>query len=193
MRLLPDDPRVQRRILALFMPFLILLGYWYLILGPGREGLRETEIALERIGGRNDQLHSRLTALDPISEASLELYEEYLHHLEGLVPLDGELPELLHDLTIRAREDGVELIRLSPLGQRPGSYYTVHEFEVALIGRYHDIGHYLAEVGSLPRIVQSYALELRRIGAPGLPDGPILQAEFKIRTFTIPTAGGSDG
>lgn len=188
MALLPSDPQVQKKLLAVVAPLLLLLVYWYFIHNPAVEELHKLTTRFEQLERRNASARARSLQGGPELEKKLALYEEQILQLEKLVPRSDEVPELLYDLTLRAQENGVDLTRLSPVADEPGAYYTLHTYNVAVHGSYHDIGRYLAAIGSLPRIVTPYDLKLQPRTERDRSGAIRLQAEFKIKTYALPAA-----
>jgi type IV pilus assembly protein PilO len=181
------DPKVQKKLLVTLAPLILLLGYWYFYHGPAQEEIGELESRLEVLEGKNATARARAQG-GPELEKKLALYEEQILQLEKLVPLREEVPELLYDLTLRAQENGVELARMNPREESPGAYYTLQTYDIAVFGGYHDIGRYLAAVGSLPRIVTSYDLTIQPRQERDRSGAIRLQAEFRIKTYVLPSA-----
>lgn len=188
MALLPSDPQVQKKLIAVIAPLLILLAYWYFFHGSAVDEIETMESRLELLEGRNAAARAKTLQGGPELEKQLALYEEQILQLERLVPRSDEVPELLYDLTLRAQENGVELARLNPRDDLPGAYYNLHIYDVAVFGSYHDIGRFLAAIGSLPRIVTPYELTLQSRQERDRSGAVRLQAEFKIKTYALPEA-----
>jgi type IV pilus assembly protein PilO len=188
MALLPSDPQTQKKLLAVVAPCLLLLAFWYFYHGPEQEEIGKLETRFEQLERVNGSARARSQQGGADLENKLALYEEQIVQLERLVPRSEEVPELLDALSMRALENGVELARMNPNEQSPGAYYTLHTYDIAVLGGYHDIGRYLAAIGSLPRIVTSYDLRLQPWQQQGRSDEIRLQAEFRIRTYVLPSA-----
>lgn len=186
MALLPSDPQVQKKLIIALAPFLLLLGYWYFYHSPQQDELGKLEGRFEALEAKNANARARAQQGGRDLEKKLALYEEHIRHLEELVPRSEEVPELLYDLTLRARENGVELALLNPNHEETGAYYNLHTYSIAVYGAYHDIGRYLTAIGSLPRIVTPYNLKLQPRQQQGNSDKVLLQAEFQIKTYVLP-------
>jgi type IV pilus assembly protein PilO len=127
----------------------------------------------------------------PELEQRLAMLEQHMVRLEELIPDREEVPDLLHSMGLRAQSTGVELTRMKPELEEVGPYYTKQTYEIGVKGTYHRVGQYLAEVGSLPRIITPVEFKLqsntnetdRRTGAP------LLNASFRIVTYIVPEPG----
>jgi len=188
MALLPSDPQVQKKLVLALAPLLLLLGYWYFYHGSKQEELAKLEKRLETLEARNASARTRAQHGGQDLEKKLALYESHIRRLEELVPRSEEVPELLYDLTLLARENGVELALLNPSDEERSAYYTLHTYNVAVYGAYHDIGRYLSAIASLRRIVTPYELKLQVRQEQSQSDAVRLQAEFKIKTYVLPPA-----
>jgi type IV pilus assembly protein PilO len=133
----------------------------------------------------------------------MALYERQVAKLEELIPAAEEVPVLLDDMSVRARQDGVDITRLLPEPAEESPYYNKTSYEVAVSGDYHAVGRFLTGVASLSRIVNPVELELAPHPQPQLfpeIEAPIL-ATFRIETYVLPdqnasppaAEGGSEG
>lgn len=187
MALLPSDPQQQRKLLIGLVPLLGLFAYWYFYHGDKKAEIASLESRLESLESKNAAARARAQRGGPELERTLAEYERYIVKLEELVPDSEEIPELLHMISVQAQQYGVELARLTPHNPEPGDFYMLQTHDVAVFGKYHDIGRFLAAVGSLPRIVTPVNLVLvPRQGSDGTAD---IQATFRIKTYVIPEGG----
>jgi type IV pilus assembly protein PilO len=117
--------------------------------------------------------------------------EEYTGSLElmrRLVPERNEVPTLIDDISTKAKVRGVTLGKFDPLNPEPGSPFDTYRYRLEVYGHYDQIGEYLADIASLPRIVvpQDVILTSATPAAQKLLGdtlGSLLLASFSIRTF----------
>ncbi len=184
MALLPSDPQQQRKLLIGLVPLLGLFGYWYFYHSGRKEKIAALESRLESLESKNAAARSRVQQGGPELEKRLAEYELYIAKLEELVPESEEIPELLHAISVQAQQNGVEVARLTPHNPQPDGYYLLQTHDVAVLGKYHNVGRFLAAVGSLPRIVTPVNVVLTpRQGRDGTTE---VQATFRIKTYVIP-------
>lgn len=119
--------------------------------------------------------------------------------LRRLVPIRSEVPNLLDDISTRAKIRGVTLSEVVPLTTEPGpSPFSTDKFNIAVLGRYDEIGEFLSDVASLRRIIVPIDVSLSPAGmnearALGDTSGALLQARFQIKTYVkTGEAGGED-
>ena len=119
----------------------------------------------------------------------LETYRGSLSLLRRLVPERNEVPNLLDDISSRSRIRGVTLATVVPLPVEPGPVpFNTYKYNMSVIGRYDQIGQFLADVASLQRIIVPYDLSLDQANtnaakALGDTSGSLLEAKFQVRTF----------
>lgn len=189
MGLLPSDPAQQKKLLIGLVPLLLLLAYWYLFHGAKAEEVTAMETRLESLEQNNNTARTiaRQGSTEELARR-LELYEEHMQRLEQLIPMGEEVPDLLNMIASRAEIAGVQLSLMRPEEDVATQFYRRVTYQMGVIGDYHDIGSFLAEVGSLPRIVTPIDLTLRRrTGAREL------EASFRIETYILPQAGDTTG
>ena len=146
---------------------------------------------LETLEGQNRRAQVLAARGGGDLEERMALYERQVAKLEELIPAAEEVPVLLDDMSVRARQDGVELTRLLPEPAEASAYYNKTSYEVAVSGDYHAVGHFLTDVASLSRIVNPVELELAPHPQPQLfpeIEAPVL-ATFRIETYVLPEPG----
>ena len=131
----------------------------------------------------------------------LESYRSNLMLLRRLVPERNEVPNLLDDISTRSKIRGVTLSQVVPQPVEPGpAPFDTYTYNMSVIGKYDQIGQFMADVASLQRIIVPYNLSVaaaNTTSAKALGDstGSLLEARFQIRTYVkSPTQeGGASG
>jgi type IV pilus assembly protein PilO len=119
----------------------------------------------------------------------LESYRGSLTLLRRLVPERNEVPNLLDDISTRSKIRGVTLAQVVPQPVEPGPEpFNTYKYNMSVIGRYDQIGQFLADVASLQRIIVPYDLTVAAANsgaakALGDTTGSLLEAKFQIRTY----------
>jgi len=124
-------------------------------------------------------------------EQRLAEYRATLDLMRQLVPLSGEVPNLLDDISSRAKIRGANVVNFVPQPVESGSPFDTQRFRFSVTGQYDQIGDFLADVASLARIIVPYDVKLSRITSPTADTalrrtGTLLQAQFQIRTYVKP-------
>jgi len=127
----------------------------------------------------------------------LETYRASLVLLRRLVPERNEVPNLLDDISTRSKIRGVTLSQVVPQQVEAGpAPFDTYRYNISVIGKYDQIGQFLADVASLQRIIVPYDLTIAAAqsgAAKVLGDSTetLLEAKFQIRTFVkAPNAEG---
>jgi len=100
-----------------------------------------------------------------------------------LLPEQREVANLLRKVTLVGQQAGVEFELFKPKPQIPGEIYTENPVQVKVVGGYHEIGSFLAEVANLDRIVNVTGMNLK-----DLDDGTktqTVEAEFQATAYTL--------
>ena len=127
----------------------------------------------------------------------LESDRSSLALLRRLVPERSEVPNLLDDISSKAKIRGVTLSQVIPQPVTAGpAPFNTDRYTLQVIGRYDQIGTFLADVASLPRIIVPYGVtveEANMAAAKALGDttGALLEAKFQIRTY-VKSASAED-
>ncbi len=127
----------------------------------------------------------------------LDGYRSSLALLRRLVPDRNEVPNLLDDISTRGKIRGVTLSQVVPLPVEPGpAPFNTYKYTLSVIGRYDQIGEWLADVASLQRIIVPQDVSLaaaNQTAAKALGDtsGSLLEAKLQIRTYVKSNAEGA--
>ncbi len=119
----------------------------------------------------------------------LDTYRGSLSLLRRLVPERNEVPNLLDDISSRGRIRGVTLSQVVPMPVEAGpAPFDTYKYNMSVIGRYDQIGQFLADVAGLQRIIVPYDVTLDQANATaakalGDTSGSLLEAQFQVRTF----------
>jgi len=185
---LPTDQRGQ--IMALLILVALAGGYffWTKVHQPQSAQIEaETQQAdsLEKIveAAKRDLASGSIEDL----RRRVEEYNGSLELMRRLVPDRNEVPTLIDDISTKAKVRGVTLGKIQPLTPDLGTPFDTYRYRLEVYGHYDQIGEYLADVASLPRIVpEEVTLSTASQAAQKqLADtaGSLLLAEFSIRTF----------
>src|SRR5918993_1953927 len=119
----------------------------------------------------------------------LESYRSNLMLLRRLVPERNEVPNLLDDISTRSKIRGVTLSQVVPQPVEPGpAPFNTYKYNTSVIGRYDQIGQFLADVASLQRIIVPYDVSVTAANSStarvlGDSTEALLEARFQIRTY----------
>ncbi len=104
--------------------------------------------------------------------------------MRRLVPTGQEVPALLEEVSTAARRAGLDVGGVTPEAMIPGDRFDTYRYTVTIIGGYHQFGAFLANVGSLPRIVAPVSFSIIR-GSPIRGQSPIKTAQKGALASTI--------
>jgi type IV pilus assembly protein PilO len=115
------------------------------------------------------------------------------------VPERNEVPNLLDDISTRAKIRGVSLSEFvpQPVAAGPNPFDT-YAHRISVVGRYDQIGEFLADIASLRRIMVPFdvrlsAAQLAQATVLGDSTGAMLEAKFQIKTYVKGQAGLEGG
>jgi type IV pilus assembly protein PilO len=196
MALLPKDPKKQKLVLIGMLPFLLTFLFYYFVYSPRSEQIATLQDEFDRLESSNAATEAGMSRYGANLTRQLEIYKQHMQIIERLIPRRNDIPNLLVAMGEQAQTYNVVWGGFSPSAEEPGTYYNRAAYEISVTGEYHDIGAYLAAVGSLPRIVKPTRLQLGPVALS--PDqaarrastqGPLLRAVFQIETYVAPQPG----
>ena len=199
MRLLPPNQRDQTMVLLALCGLLSIGAYWYFYLEPRSQEMAVVEEHIETLAQQNERAKTELARGNPekLRQEALE-YQRNLQVMRQLVPTSNEVPALLEDVSTAARRVGLDLEGVEPEPVIPGDQFDTYRYRITLTGPYHAVGAFLANVGSLTRIIAPVNLQLKAAVMPGSqsaqgkprssPDDQPLTTLFQIQTYVARTA-----
>ncbi|MBR9857678.1 MAG: type 4a pilus biogenesis protein PilO [Gammaproteobacteria bacterium] len=84
------------------------------------------------------------------------------------LPNTLEIAGLLDDISFMATDNGLRLERINWEAEKPSEFSTELPMRIIVSGDYHQLGHFVADVAALPRIVIIDSFSLSRNGADQL-------------------------
>ena len=154
MAILPSNQRDQIKFGISFVAIALAVAY-YVYPYTAREQALALETERVATLEENNQKAAREFASGSIETLRAQAAENRsaLVVMRRLVPTDNEVPALLEEVSTAARRAGLDVGGVTPEPVIPGERFDTYRYTVTIIGGYHQFGEFLANVGSLPRIV----------------------------------------
>lgn len=158
------NPRVQRLALIGILLSCVLYVYVFTDWMPFTYKANASELA-----GLEDQyrelskdLNKARQAVDrlPYLEKEYELLHEKWEQGRVLLPEDQDMIGLLRTITVLGTNAGIDFTKFEPKAARPADGYTEIPIEITVMGGYHQIGTFLAELANMTRIVNVQQLDV---------------------------------
>jgi len=199
MAVFPQDRRGQ---LLVVFTIVALAGVYFLWQGTpviGTPGLTQLAARRDSLQNKIDSLDNQVRAAQRVVregtmaqlERRLAEYRATLDLMRQLVPNGEEIPNLLDDISSRAKVRGAEVVNFQPMPLESGSPFDTKRARLTVRGQYDQIGEFLADIASLPRIIVPYDIRIERTAGAAQDSvrrrqGTFLQASFEIRTYVKP-------
>ena len=193
------SPAVQKLTLAIFLAGAALGCFYFTHFLPF--GFQNSKEHIASLRGDYEKKSSEL-ARARASVADLPRFEaEYdqLHQrwelASELLPADRQLSVLLRKITLAGQQTGVQFVMFKPAGQKPSEYHTEIPVQISVIGNYHDVGSFLAELANLRRIVTVSNLKLTTNlkAEDGTTTADFTASAYSLNTAPAADQGGAHG
>jgi Tfp pilus assembly protein PilO len=202
--ILPKDLRGQILLLATIAA--VTTGYilWSGFTPIGIVGITENRENRDTLQVQIDSIEARVRRAKAdvqhgtvqVLEERLALYRANLGLMRQLVPASSEMPNLLDDITSRAKMRGATVAAFNPQPVESGAPFDTQKIRFTVTGLFDQIGEFLSDISSLPRIVVPYDVKLQRATGPTMDttrNRSLLAASFQIRTFVKAAAEQGPG
>jgi type IV pilus assembly protein PilO len=165
-------------------------AYGYFLYMPKRAQLAAIEQHVNVLDVKNEKARADLAngSVAKLKSQAIE-YQASLKLLQQLVPTTNEVPALLENVSTAARRVGLDLASVEPMPVLSGEQFDTYRYKVSVKGGYHALAGFLANVGSLNRIVAPVALDVKGQTAAEQKkarpkDGESsLDTDFQIQTY----------
>jgi type IV pilus assembly protein PilO len=186
-------PKGQREQLMILVTVLALGGvgaYWWFVYHPKGVELDTKREHIEALDTKNQKAKSEM-AKGSLEQLRMQLaeYQQNLVLIRTLVPSGNEVPALLEQVSTAARRAGLDVSAVDPQAVVEGENYDTYRYKMVVLGGYHALGEFFANVGNLTRIILPVNVSLAipasqnvgkaRIGS----DAALVEARFELQTF----------
>jgi len=191
MPLLPTSQRDQAKVAAGLVAAALAVYYWMYPYAARQTDIETRTARLETLEAANAKAKResrRGRAKELATEAAR--FGASLEAMRRLVPTENEVPALLEEVSTAARRAGLELGGVSPEPVVRGPDFDTYRYKVTVVGGYHALTEFLANVGSLPRIVAPVTFTLGaqnaqavKVARPAGGAKAALQATVTVQTY----------
>src|SRR5262245_13053545 len=188
------EPRTQKAILSCIA--IAGAGYYYFVSDTLSFSYRSrSKIVAEKKESR-DKLTSEVKKARAGAERLAELQkesaqlEESWQQVEARLPAELDSKELMSEMTSLGTRESLQFLLLEPQAARPLDFCQEVPYSVRVLGYYHQLGRFLADLDNQPRILKLSGL--RVVQNPKSKDdkeeAPII-AELEISTYVLGGGG----
>ena len=155
----PSWPSLPRYLLCLAVMLLVVVALWFAWLNTSDDELtaeRTTEVRLREDFSKKLAQAAVLDAL----KRQREQVQQYVTQLEKQLPGKADMDALLTDIKTAGQGRGLQFELFKPGQVLVKDYYAELPISVRVVGKYHDIGAFAADIANLSRIVTLNNLNL---------------------------------
>jgi type IV pilus assembly protein PilO len=197
MALLPKNQRDQVMVLLVIVAVALVGLYYAYVWSPKADVLTGLQAHVDSLDMSNQRAKAELAKgnVEQLRAEAAKL-QENLEVMRQLVPTSNEVPALLEQVSTAARRVGLDLATVKPQPVIEGDQFDTYRYSVAVIGDYHALGEFLANVGSLTRIVAPVNLALSQFSGGSADqrkkamknNNSVLDSRFELQTYVTKTA-----
>ncbi len=132
---------------------------WYVLITPEQEAIANLKNEENQLREEFQKKTRASINLNDLKKQKKQV-EEYVSQLENQLPGKAEMAKLLSDVNQAGVSQGLQFELFKPSPEVVKDYYAERAVNVAVTGRFHDIGEFSASIARLPRIVSLSHLSL---------------------------------
>lgn len=187
---MPKGQREQALVLVCLVAFAAIGLYWYMLYQPRSVELAVQQAQVDTLVALNEKAKVEMSRGSlPDIRRELAEYQQSLALIRSLVPTGNEVPALLEQVSTAARRVGLDVASVDPQPVLPGANYETYRYGMSIIGGYHELAQFFANVGSLNRIMLPMNVTLNvsnNVNAQKSrrsADDAVIEAHFQLQTF----------
>lgn len=139
----------------------------------------------------NDLSRAKQSVADlPRFQAEFAALHERYEMAAELLPTEKEMPGVLRRLTLAGQQCGVQFESFRPDPEIRKDHYTEVPIQLKVVGGYHQVGQFLAEVANMPRIMRVSNLQVLANTKSDDPD-MTTAADLVITIYTLNPEGAA--
>ncbi len=192
---MPQKERIQLLGLLIAVGVGMPIASWVYWRNPKVEEIQQIQFQIDSLQARIDTARAELARGTLASlRATVAQYGEALSVMRELVPEQHEVVALIDSVASRAQLRGVALISINTLPNEAEPPFQVIRSQITVLGPYDEIGEFLSDIASLPRVMVPYGVSLQVANATDLQGLLVeegrtyLRSTFNIRTFVKASA-----
>jgi type IV pilus assembly protein PilO len=187
---MPKGQREQALLLVCMVAAAAIGLYWYMVYQPRAVELAEQQTRVDTLVALNAKAKVEMSR-GSLADIRRELteYQQSLSLIRSLVPSGNEVPSLLEQVSTAARRVGLDVASVDPKPVIPGASYDTYRYGMSIIGGYHELAQFFANVGSLNRIMLPMNVSLNVSNNANAQksrrseDDAVIEARFQLQTF----------
>ena len=172
----PSWPAFPRFVLCLAVTAVVVVALWFVWLSSSDDELTAERAKEVQLREDYQKKLAQAASLDALKKQR-EQVQQYVTQLEKQLPSKSEMDALLSDINQAGLGRSLQFELFRPGQVSVKEYYAELPIAVRVVGRYHDVGAFAADVANLSRIVTLNNLTL----TPG-KDG-MLTMDTTAKTF----------
>lgn len=166
--------------IAVIVPVLILVVYFFLIVSPRTTRTTQLETHIDEMLQERDRKTFEAEQM-PERQKEVDQLDKQLKLALTRLPDEKEIPELLSSISNLARDSGLDILVFRQVPEGYQEFYAEVPVEMQVRGGFHQVAQFLDRVGKLDRIVNVSNIVVK---SPKVVDeNLVLDANSRVTTF----------
>jgi type IV pilus assembly protein PilO len=173
-------PRPQKIAILAVLIILLLAGDFFYFYAPQADEISRLTDDIENARVDKDR-KQKLAANQPKLEKDLRDLDAMLKEAVAQLPDRKEIPELLKNISTKAKEAGLEILLFRPRGEVYRDFYAEIPVDILVKGNFYNVVSFFDEVGQLSRLVNINNIDFKNPKVAG--DEVVLETSTLATTF----------
>ena len=155
-----NDTKTQRMIFIVFIGVVAAGLIWYFKINPQTETLRQLKATSFT---RQEELNRILILRPQLERMRVDVanLQREMDSLKAIFPLNPDVPGLITNVTRVARGQRIAILNFRPSGSITKEYYVENHYEMAILGSYHNVGKFFAQIANFDLLINIDNMSIR--------------------------------
>lgn len=173
-------PIWQKGLILVAVIGLVGLGWYYLLYSPAQGQIPTLKSRLQILDKKiKDQEQAKRDRVN--LKAEIDKIQKELDQLKTQLPEEKEIPALLSGVNEVGRSNGLDFVLFKQENAARKSFYSEIPIQIKVQGSFHQVAKFLAEVGTMDRILQVSGLRMGNYKSSN--GGGYLQTSMRATTY----------
>lgn len=172
-------PKWGQYLATVIVAGILIFAIWYLFISDQRKKLEDLQKQSEQLAQDIRQGQEAQRRLDELNR-QMEILLNDLEVFKSIIPPDPQTGTLLRAFQSFARDQNLEIAKISPKGFNKKDLYSEQPYAMQMVGGYHDLALFFDKLAHMRRIVNVSGLELAAVTRKRLP---AVSAKFEAMVY----------
>lgn len=155
-------PKWGQYLVTVIVAGILIFAIWYLFISDQKKKLEDLQKQSEQLAQDIRQGQEAQNRLDELNR-QMEIILKDLEVFKSIIPADPQTGTLLRAFQSFARDQNLEIAKISPKGFNKKEMYSEQPYAMQVVGGYHDLALFFDKLAHMRRVVNVSGLDMSSV------------------------------